>query len=243
MKLLVSGPEWIDIDAYACIVAYGDFLQNQKKEIVKCLLNIPYSPTITKSLLDLPLPELKIVNSYSNEDNLVLLDISGRTYIERFYNINNIIELWDHRKWHEIYRKELLQDKSHIELVWSCTTLIYEHIKQYWKLEYLHDTSLLLLYAGTISNTLNLQSSVTTDRDKRCCKALQYYLNIPDTWAEHYFKDIQSMLTSNIPLYLSLETKYESFLWAETMIVQCELRDSNLFIQKKLQDLDRKSVV
>ena len=87
MKLLVSGPEWIDIDAYACIVAYGDFLQNQKKEIVKCLLNIPYSPTITKSLLDLPLPELKIVNSYSNEDNLVLLDISGRTYIERFYNI------------------------------------------------------------------------------------------------------------------------------------------------------------
>jgi len=238
MKLLASWPKRLDIDAYACIIAYADFLQYQQWQEITCLTDIGYSPTVPKQILDWEIPQLKHVSNYDWYEQIVILDTSGKEYLSQFYDFDHIIELRDHRMiGDEWFWQNLLGNQAHIELVWSCTTLIYEYIRDHGDLKRLHHNSLKLLYTGTISNTLNLQWSVTTQRDRDCCQEIRSLISIEDSWNENYFRSIDVTLKSDLFHYLSLETKYTSFAGLDMMIVQCELRDSKWLIDNSYDEI------
>jgi hypothetical protein len=48
--------------------------------------------------LSRPIIDLDLRAQYDKSDELILLDISGKKYIEQFYSLANITELRDHRK-------------------------------------------------------------------------------------------------------------------------------------------------
>jgi len=181
-EILVTGYINPDLDGFACIFTYADFLNKTGKKAVASVAGQHHEEA------DHVLSEYNLKFKIKDENpknfqKIVLVDASDLDGIDKRINPENVIQIIDHRK---INMSESFPNAQvQIELVGAAATLIAEKYRD-------NNLSIpkniaTLIYGAIISNTLNFQAKVTTERDKTVTKWLKKENNFPNNFAHKMF--------------------------------------------------------
>ncbi len=232
MKILVTGYENSDLDGTACTFAYAEFLQKTGKNASAAVFGKPHREAqfVLKkfSITSLKNAE-KIIN---NVDGIILVDASDLRGISEKINPEKVIEIIDHRKIHEAHR--FPNAKVQVELVGSAATLIAE--KFHTKNIPISKESAALLFSAIVSNTINFQANVTTDRDHKMANWLKNKLYLPENYVHEMFAD-KSKLESSWGFINDLATFH--FNNYDLGAAQLEIINVDKFITKNLSAIKR----
>jgi manganese-dependent inorganic pyrophosphatase len=191
MPMIVTAYENPDVDGTACAYAYAEFLNKQGTEALAVVFGVPHREA------QFVMKEFKIEGFAKGEEHLaekvVLVDASDLRGLSDKLAPNQVIEIIDHRKIHEA--EKFPNAKSQIELVGSAATLIAEKFKAA-SIEPSEEAA-ALLFSAIVSNTINFQAKVTTDRDQEMAEWLQSFVEIPDDYVHRMFAD-KSAFTKNL---------------------------------------------
>ena len=181
MIAVTSGKKYIDIDGYASMIA--------ARELYKALGEDAYAVSSAKLNQSVP-PLIQDLNykldevAISDDVKYVLLDISNPDFCDA--PLENVIEVIDHHVGFENFWQER-GVKTQIEFIGSVCTIIYERIVAAGKQTIIDENLAKLLIAGILDNTLNLRSSITTNRDKKAYEELKVAAHLSDDWSKEYF--------------------------------------------------------
>lgn len=172
-----------DLDGVACTYSYADFLNK---------MGINATPAIYGSLNEEIIYVIKTYDVKLDTENkdpknfrrVILVDTSNVESINPLINPENVVEVIDHRKVN--YAEAFPNAKIQIELVGAAATLIGEKYQRK-KIEPSRNSA-VLLYGAIVSNTLDFQANVTTDRDKALASYLKKTFSLPDTFAHTMFR-------------------------------------------------------
>jgi len=232
-RIIVTGYSSPDLDATACAIAYTEFLQKKGTNAVVALFGIPHREAqfVFKTFhINPPVNAERIL---TKEDKIILVDSSDLRGISNKINPRQVIELIDHRKINEADR--FPHAKAHIEFVGSCATLIAE--KFFNENREISNTSAALLYSAIISNTVNFQANVTTDRDRKMCDWLKQYFVLPKNYIYDMFaakssfnKPLNDVFTDDFATY--------TFNGKHIGIAQLEIIESDNFVKKNKKEIE-----
>lgn len=181
MIVVTSGSKYIDIDAYASIIAYTILLNNINKNAIAVSTSV-LNESIPSIIKDIPFS----LSSYipNEKDEFIILDISNPNMIDNVVIKDNIIEVIDHHLGYERHWKDI---PYKIELIGAVATLIYEKYLTLNKKELLTKDLCKLLIAAILDNTLNLKADITTKRDIDAYNDLMKIGNIDKNFYKEYF--------------------------------------------------------
>ncbi|MDD2681056.1 MAG: DHH family phosphoesterase [Patescibacteria group bacterium] len=171
-----------DIDGYAGVIAYAEFLKKKGKSVVAGIMGEPHDEA--KYVLNrFSLERMDVIQDDELFDEVVLVDASDVNGLQGKIVPEKVIEIIDHRKINEANR--FVNAKTQIELVGAAATLVAEKFKEE-NIE-ISQRSAILLYSAIISNTLNFKGGVTTDRDKEMAKWLRQFIEVSDEYWKELF--------------------------------------------------------
>jgi len=228
--IITTGQPFTDIDSLACALAYTQLKQLEGND-AECVLPGPLNKSVTNKIKGWELNFSKV--PITTNSKYVLVDISEPEYFARFVNEKDVIEVYDHRNGFEDYWTKRIGQNSHIEMMGSCATLIWEEFVKRECSNKISKVNANLLYTAIISNTLNFQASVTTDRDKKAFVSLERKNDLPEDWTKTYFLDQEKEVESDIKNAILNDTKVGDFV-----IGQLELWDSKKIILKHLGKIE-----
>lgn len=234
MQTLVTAYSNPDLDGTACAIAYTEYLYKKGNVDAICALfgTAHREAQFVFRTFNIPAPQS--AESILNADTrVVILDASDLRGISDKINPSQVIEIIDHRKIHSA--DSFPNAKVHIELVGSAATLVAE--KFYVEKVDVSSESAALLYSAIISNTVNFQANVTTDRDKLMAEWLQTKFTIPVDYIYNMFADKSRFVK---PLKETIEDDFASFVFANKQvgIAQLEIVEVGKFIQNSRQELE-----
>ena len=207
MIVVTAGARYIDIDAYACAVAYAELLRLQGMQAVASS-QAPINESVTLSLRQLAVP-FDIDYQPNPNDQFVLVDISDPEHFDTRVDLARVTEVFDHRPGFESYWQSKLGSSSHIEVVGAAATLIYEAwVKAGLQATMSHESAMLLATA-ILDNTLFFGAHVTTERDHAVYDALTKHAALPPSWASSYGKEWATI--TDVPQTLAHDTKLLQF--------------------------------
>lgn len=206
MKIVTSGNKYIDIDAYAGIIAYANLL-NLKGIQAKAVSTAKLNESITESLLNLNVN----LNEYepSDDDEFIIIDVSNKDYFDKIVDDRRIIQVIDHHTGFEEYWKNLLNEKSRIEFIGSVATIIVEDYEKDNLLTSMSKEIAILLMSAILDNTLNFKAKVTNERDVVAYRKLAKIVGNIDNYEEKYFLECQKNIETNLVNSLENDTKIE----------------------------------
>ena len=206
MIIVTSGSNYIDIDAYAGIIAYANLL-NLKGIPAKAVSTAKLNESITPSLLNLN----TVLDEYekSDSDNFIILDVSNKDYFDNIVNESKIVEIIDHHTGFEEYWKEILKEKSRIEFIGAVATIIVEDYEKENLLDNMSKDIALLLMSAILDNTLNFKAKVTDQRDINAYKKLSRIVGNIGNFEEKYFLECQKSIEANLEKSIENDTKNE----------------------------------
>jgi len=233
-KVLVTSYENPDLDGTACSVGYAEYLQKQGKDAVAGVFGSLHRETefvLQAGNIPSPVSAEELIN---NNTEIILVDASDTTGIAKQINLQKVIEVIDHRKIH--FASEFINAKIQIELVGSAATLIAE--KYFDKDVAISKESALLLYAAIVSNTINFQATVTTDRDKKMAEWLKTKCEIPENFAHDMFVAKSRFIE---PLEAVFEHDFSLIPLNDNKlgIVQLEIVEADNFIEQNMAEIQR----
>lgn len=203
MIVITSGNRYIDIDAYASMIVYREYLRTKKINCV-AISNSTLSDSITPSILNM---NYKLDNyNPSHKDQFIILDVSDATMLDKCVdNEKKVIEIIDHHFGYEEYWKNLLGKEAQLENIGSVATLIYEKIvKDHMERIITVDLAKMLISA-ILDNTLNLQAKMTTSRDINVFNKLMSLID-DEKYPMNYYKELEDQIKTNIIVAIKNET-------------------------------------
>lgn len=209
MIIVTAGARYIDIDAYACSVAYAELLNLCDKPAI-AISTAPLNESITAPLRALQVP---FSNNYQPkpDDKFVIVDLSDPVQLDPLVDESRVIEVFDHHPKFEEYWSGKLGGGSHIEPIGAAATLIYEQWVNASRELVMSHESATLLAAAILDNTLNFGAHITSDRDKTAYLHLLDIANLDDSFASNYFSECQQAITENLATSLRNDTKFLTF--------------------------------
>lgn len=250
MKVITSWPDRIDIDALRSALGLYE-VKTILDESVDICLSHTFAPSITPSVQKL-IVQWERKNPISRwlpdkSAKLILVDVSDTRYLEHkaHYNLDSIVEIYDHHFESREFRQEKIGNNAHIVSIGSCTTLIAQLAIDHHILDQLSDEIIVGLSLTTVSHTLNFQSSVTTEHDRWVYKILYHEMKKRwlwyDTLVSDYFIELEQHIVSNITEAFNNDTKYTMKIGnIFCSITQCEVRDGHTFINKQKDDIEKR---
>ena len=239
MIVVTSGALYIDIDAYACMVAYAELL-NVLGILAAAATSAPLNESITPSLRALP---TGLLTDYqpSAEDTFVIVDVSDSSQFDHMVDIKRVVEVYDHHPGFEQFWSGRIGQKSHLETIGAAATQIFEAWQRAGKTDQMSKASAQLLLAAILDNTLNFGAGVTTDRDKRAYDYLMKHAGVDEKWVAKYFEDCQAATVADIASTLGKDTKY--FKWkgldGELTMGQLVVWDGTAIMQRDLATIEK----
>ena len=181
-EILVTGYVNPDLDGFACIFAYADFLNKTGQKAIPSVSGQHHeeaSHVVKEYGLKFDIKE------YNPEDfeRIVLTDSSDLDGIDKRIDPKKVVEIIDHRKIN--MADSFPNAKIQIELIGAAATLIGEKFKK--QNINLSKDAATLLYGAIISNTLNFRAKVTTDRDRAMAMYLKEMFDFPDDFTHKMF--------------------------------------------------------
>jgi manganese-dependent inorganic pyrophosphatase len=222
-----------DLDGVAGIVAYAEFLKQKGGAVVPAIIGVPHEEAQwVFRHFDIALP--MTIENANDFPSIILVDASDLNGLEGKIPPSNVVEIIDHREVHEV--EKFMNTKSQMELVGAAATLITE--------KFTHDnspiskTSAILLYAAIISNTLNFQSDVTTERDRQAAQWLNRTAQLPIDFANTLFAS-----KSNLPGPKLTERIYSDFAWFSLGAKRIGIAQLEVLNAKELVDMRKEEIL
>lgn len=210
--VVTAGSTYLDIDAYACMVAMAELL-NLKGECAIAYSNAPGNYSICDFLVE----KGKISNEFScdiQSENIkyIIVDVSDPEFLKNSVPLDNIVEIYDHHVGFEEYWTSRIGRNAHIEFIGAAATLIYREWKRAGLVSKMSQNTALLLIAAILDNTLNLTSANTMNEDVAAFKELCQRFDIGAEWCAEYFRSVQENIESDLKnaLFKDLKTVYNN---------------------------------
>ena len=209
MKIVTAGETYLDIDAYAGIVAYAELLRAQGFE-AQAVSSAAFNESIPAIVRAWKTP---LITTYTPDpaDTFAIVDTSEAKYFAKFVDLERVETVIDHHPGHEAYWQTQLGDNAYIESVGAACTQVYELWDEEGLLDEMSETSARLLVCGILDNTLNFGAEITTDRDKAAYKELMRRAHLPENWPEVYFSACAGSVVADPPAALQNDTKTMHF--------------------------------
>lgn len=209
MKIVTAGPSFLDIDAYACSIAYAELLRLKGEDAI-AYSSATINESVTKTIHSW---DVSFSTDYTpnDSDTFILVDVSDPEYLDKAASIDQVEEVIDHHVGFEDFWRERIGDKADIEFIGAACTQIYEKWLAAGLVDSISETSARLLISGILDNTLNFKAVVTTSRDKVAYKALLKIANLPEDWTAQYFTECQESIFEDIQFALAHDTKMMKF--------------------------------
>lgn len=233
-NILITSYTNPDIDGVSCAFAYAELLKKQGQDAVAGTFDIPHSEA--QFVLDKFKIE-KIGNGellLKNYPDVILVDVSDPNDLSLLIDTKQVIEIIDHRKLH--HADKFVNATNQIELVGSCATLIAE--KFYQQNIPISKESAVLLYSAIISNTINFQNKVTTDRDQKMADWLKSQIILPENYIHEMFAH-KSNFTQPIKETILSDFKLLDINHKKIGIGQMEIINVDEYIQNNLPEIKR----
>ncbi len=205
--VITSGRKYIDIDAYASIIAYRELLKKQYGENVFAATTAVPNRSVPQLILDLDYHLDSFVKS--DDTKYIVLDVSNPDFFDETITTENLIEIIDHHTGFEKYWSNYPSIKTQIEFIGSVCTLIYEKIIQSEHIEILDTDLCKLLIAGILDNTLNLKASITTDRDRSAYNGLLKLGKVSEDFYKEYFSACETEIMRDFKKAIQDDLKIE----------------------------------
>ena len=239
MHIVTSARYFLDIDGYACAVAYAELLL--KKGIpAQAVSTATWNASITPTVRSWQAP---LVTNYTlpTNDHFVLVDISESSAFDRIVTVERVVEIIDHHPGYETLWQEKIGNKAKIDRVGAACTLVYEEWELARKRDEMSQTSARLLMCGILDNTLNFKASITTERDKHAYRALMPHANLGDDWPAQYFGECQAAIMSDVGAALKDDTKPMTFatLGYEVVVGQIVIWDARPILEQNLEIIEQ----
>jgi inorganic pyrophosphatase len=218
MKVVTSGKLYLDIDAYACCVAYAELLNLQGQKAVAAsgsILNESITPTVRSW-------GAQIETDYqpAPDDTFVLTDVSEPEHFDPMVDVDRVVEIIDHHPGLEAFWEERIGDGANIEFIGAACTQVYESWKKAGLLDKMSVTSARLLICGILDNTLNFGAKVSTERDEAAYHDLLTRADLPEDWTAQYFSECQESILADAVNAIKNDTKQMKFQsYPETIAV------------------------
>lgn len=195
MRIITSGRSYLDIDAYAGIVAYAELLRAQGEPAIAAS-TAPFNDSIPKELRNW---KIQFNSSYSPKetDTFTLLDISEPRYFDKIVSLDRVDEIIDHHPGLKDYWAKQPYVKTDIEFIGAVCTQVYERWLKADLPSGISKPSAGLLACGILDNTLNFGAQVTTSRDRQAYGHLSEIAGLGATWPKQYFSDCERSILAD----------------------------------------------
>ena len=203
-KVITSGSKYIDIDAYASVLGYRELLRANGENAYAVSSAQPNEsvPEMIRSL------SLQFDNyTPTDKDGFVIMDVSQPQFIDPIVDHDRIIKLIDHHVGFEPNWHDKIGDNAQFENVGAIATVIYEMFVSANILGLLSADLCKLLNSAILDNTLNLQSTVTTDRDIAAYNHMMELGNLDPNFAQQYFEQVEQSILSDLGNAILNDTK------------------------------------
>lgn len=208
MIIVTSGSRYIDIDAYASIIAYAKFLNLKGKKAI-AYSSSPLNESVTTSLKNNKYTISRQAD-FSKNDKFIVLDVSDPDFFDKSVDMARIIQVIDHHYGFENYWNSKSNVNTIIEKIGSVATIIFELFEKENLLENLDKDLCLLLMSAILDNTLNFKAKVTTYRDIEAYKKLENLANLNFNYAEFYFNECETEINNNLKKAILNDTKLDN---------------------------------
>lgn len=206
MVIVTSGIRYMDIDAYACCMAYADLLDLQGIPAI-ATSSVNLNESITKSMKAF---SKKLEQWKPNpEDEFFVMDVSNPKHFDPIVKQEKIVGIIDHHVGFEKYWEERLGKKAQIEFIGAAATLVFEQYEKLGLVDQITNEVAYLLMAAILDNTLNLKANVTTKRDRDVFKKLQKIVKDEGNFAKEYFIECQENIQEDFEQAIAHDTKIE----------------------------------
>jgi hypothetical protein len=236
MLIVTSGIRYMDIDCYACIVAYKELLDLLGKPAVGTS-SFQVNESVTAALRALKVP---FTPGYKpmQDDQFVIVDASDPSQLDPIVDQDRIVAIFDHHTGFEKYWADKIGGPSQIEFIGAAATLIYEQWEKAGKQDALSQESAQLLAAAILDNTLNFGAQVTTDRDRQAYQKIADHAGLDQGWIAKYFSDCQQGMLADLPATITGDSNLLTLKGLDG-----ELAMGQLVVWDAKQILDEKSAV
>ena len=233
--IITSGRKYIDIDAYASMMAYRELLKVIDNNNIIASTTATLNQSVPPLILDLKYSLDVPIDNENNE--YILLDVSNPDFFDEQVKPSKIIEIIDHHAGFEQHWATYPNIKTQIEFIGSVCTLIYEKIIQSGHIEILDTDLCKLLVAGILDNTLNLKASITTDRDRSAYNELLRLGKVPEDFYKEYFFACETEITKDFEKAIKDDLKIEKAGILPEVIGQMIVLNLDNFDQEKMNEI------
>jgi inorganic pyrophosphatase/manganese-dependent inorganic pyrophosphatase len=204
ITVITSGSAYLDIDAYACCIAYAELLNLQgvpARAVSSAAPNSSVSPTV--------LSWGAAFQHYTPQanDEFVLVDVSDFQHFDPLVVLDQVVEVIDHHPGFERYWAERLGCAADIRPIGAAATLVFQRWQAAGLLSRISEPSAALLATAILDNTLNFTGQMTTELDVLAYELLVQRANLAADWPEQYFLECQAAIEADLQGALAADLK------------------------------------
>jgi inorganic pyrophosphatase/manganese-dependent inorganic pyrophosphatase len=204
MKIITSGASYLDIDAYACCIAYAELLNLQgvpARAVSSAQPNASVSQTVLgwDATFDDYQPTL--------DDEFVMVDVSDYYHFDPLVVRERVVEIIDHHPGFEHYWAQKLGSAADIRPIGAAATQVFQRWQAAGVLLQISVQSAALLATAILDNTLNFTGQMTTPADIEAYADLASGAKLPADWPRQYFLECQASIESNLAAALAADSK------------------------------------
>ncbi|MBR4282516.1 MAG: DHH family protein [Clostridia bacterium] len=196
--IITAGSNYLDIDAYACMVAMAEVLKLQGVDAV-AYSKAPCNYSVCEYLVE-DGQVIKTLPFDACDENLqyIIVDVSDPDFIKESAPLDRVIEVYDHHVGFENFWGNRIGDNAHIEFIGAAATLIYRQWEKSGLQDKMKSSTAKLLIAAILDNTLNLTSTNTTPEDVEVFNRLCAIANVEKEWCASYFSEVQKNVEADL---------------------------------------------
>lgn len=198
-KTLITAKVGPDLDGVACIYAYEKYLNDPQK--IGGVFGVS-DPEAWYMIERLGIQDIRY-NPAEDFEHVILVDASNLAGMPKQATHENVVEVIDHREQPTV-EEDFPNAKIQNEMVGAAATLVAE--KFYDKGE-IDKNSATLLYGAIYSNTLNLKSTNTTDRDREAVRWLAEKIAMPENLVRQMFESKSTIIEKDLEKVLEADAK------------------------------------
>lgn len=234
MKIVTSYHE-PDIDGIACMYAYAELLNKQGENAQYFIWGTPKQEvSIVCNMFGITLKYLK-PEQIAESSEFVIVDFNGKDQLHGSIEPNKVIEIIDHHGLSKTLQNYTSIQRLQIDRVGAAATIVTERYMQS-KLTPSRESAILLFY-GIISNSINLKSNITKQRDINACKWLKTVCkDISDEKIKEIFIKKSNIEDDNLRFEMECELP-NTFPDFKVIIAQLEVANIEEFLKEKKQQI------
>lgn len=197
-KIITAGSNYLDIDAYACMVGLAELLRLKGENAIAwspAAHNYSVVPSLVEEgqiLRELP------SGDWEEKADYIIVDVSDPEYLGLSVPLNRVVGVYDHHVGFESYWQTRIGENARIEFIGAAATLIYREWKSAGLQDRMTASTAQLLAAAILDNTLNLTSSNTTEEDRDAFRTLCEKAGLDETWRASYFAEVQKNVEADL---------------------------------------------